>query len=253
MSNTEKNNIVETALNSEELTNLINEAAPLKVKIKVDLAKDMRENCNDFLNETAKASPKISQIMGKKRKEQTDEEKEILKNWTKIQKRKFKTVTKILAPRPNTDPLRAIVEKLTEITQYARYIGNTDLEDRLANLGIKLDVKNLEDESPYFADDDVREVIKDIFSQSKDVQTAINNANENIKGKIYEELDDSIKYSKANPSGIKSSQFSKLVGTKAVSIMKSEDQYTKYKESLLKKDSADIESREIILEKTRKL
>lgn len=243
--------ILESAVSSEEFTNLINEAAPLKVKIRTDLTSTMRTNCNDFLQEVAKSSPKISAIMNKKRKEQTDEEKEELKKWTKIQKKKFKTVTKTLAPKPGTDPLKAIVEKLTEITQYAKYIGNSELETRLANLGIKLEVTDLEKENPYFADNDVREIIKDIFSQAKDTQDSINKNNEQIKTKIYEELDETIRFSKDNPSGIKASQFSKLVNTKATSMIVTDDQYAKYKESLLKKDSSDIESREIVLEKTK--
>lgn len=246
-------NTFDSIVDSEEFTNLINEAAPLKVRIRTDLSDKMKENCRDFLDEMAKSSPNISGIMSKKKKNRTDEEDEVLKSWSKGQKKKFKAVTKMLAPKSGTDPLKSIVEKLVGITQMARYIGNTELETRLGNLGITLDVKDLEEENPYFKDEEVREVLKDIFSQSKETQDSINSANDEIKGRIYDELDDSVKFSKDNPSGIKSSQFSNLVNTKAKSMLVSDEEYTKYKEKLLQKETADIESRTLVMEKNKSL
>lgn len=246
-------NLKDQALKSEKLTELINEAAPLKVRVKKDLAEKMQINCNDFLSEVAKSDSQIQKIWQKKRKERTEAESETLGKWIKTQRKKFKTITKMLSPKPNTDPLKGLVDKITEIVQFARYIESTDLENRLAKFGISIDVTNLEDQYPYFKDADVKTVVKDIFSQSKETQDDINSTNEEIKSRIFEELDDNLKYSPSNPSGLKSSQFTKLVNTKAVSIMKSKDQYTKFKDNLLKKDKADIESREIVFEKNKEL
>lgn len=243
--------IIQEALKSESFNQLIDDAAPIKVRIATDLAKDAREVFNQFADVAAKGNPKIAAIVAKKKK--SHEEKEVYKEWKKSLKHRFQTTKKMACPAGESDPIGALAVKIIQIAQYLKYIGNDTFEDRLSEAGITLNMKTLEETDPYFADADVKTTVTDIFNQAFDIQGKVNKANEEISKSIYNQIDENLRYSKENPAGVKAAQFKKLVRTKAVALIVDDEKFTKFKEKLLAKDEADLISQKVVLEKNKQI
>ena len=240
--------IIDETLNSEKFTQSIDEAVPLQVKIMTDIKTSMSELCDEFCNMMIKSEPEISVLMKIKRKDRTPEEQEKLKNFIKASKRKFRTTMKLIHPKEGTDPIGSMIQKLVDITKFISYIDKGNLQERFKEVGISYDFESLEDENPFFANEDTKTLIKDIFNRGDDVYNTLTKTNDIIDNDIYGDLDDNIVYSKDNPEGIKKNQFRKLLTTKAKSMILDSDKYTEYKQSLIKKETANIISQKTVVE-----
>lgn len=235
---------------TEKLVDLVNQATKIELTNR-DLTLEQSDYRNLFLEEISRSNPNISGIIAKKKK--TPEEKELLRSWNKTQSKKFKTVLKFLAPKENTDPINTLAETISNLIQYSRYLGHTELEKVLAEKGIELNFPDLETENPYFSDQTVRSNIAKIFSMALNTQTEISKNKTKISDDLYEELDDSVKFSSSNLSGLKSSQFKKLVEIKINAKMYPSPLYSVFLNKIKTQTEAEIKSKTTFLEQTSKV
>lgn len=231
----ELNTIADQVVSSQEFNDALEEATPLKIKIMTDYKNDLKDVQTEWLKFMAESDPKVSKAMSSKKK--TQDEKKLIAEFKKSESKKFNDVRKILHPgkkangEPN-DPIGKLVEKLTSVAQILKYIGRTDLEDRLAEAGITLEVPDLESTNPYFAQPNSKGCAQALCMNAESIQTKICDTNDKVRDEIFEKIKEE--------SHIKPAHFSKLVLTKATSELKNNEKFDKYKTKQLKKTEADV-------------
>ena len=77
---------IESAVNSQEFTEKIDEAAPFRVKIDVDYRREMAEVKDLFVKEMTKSDQKLQTILTKNKKQREEEENEYVKLTEKLAK-----------------------------------------------------------------------------------------------------------------------------------------------------------------------
>lgn len=247
---------IDAAVNSQEFTDKINEAAPYRVKIDVDYRREMKEVKDMFVIEKIKSDPKLQIILNKKNKERLDGEIAYAKEQLKKASREFQAVKKIIHPNKDgpEEAARKIVDKVVEVAKILKYIGRDYITEAFANAGITIDISDLSAENPYFAKDGRREVMTDIFNQADEVQGQICKASDEIKIRIFDELPYHIKFNaEDNKNGIKKGAFQKIVKSKAIAMEKSSEKATKFKEYQIKNAEAAIIAKQIEAEKTKEI
>ena len=253
MENNYNSEIIDEALNSQELTDKINEALPLQVKIMSDYKQESKDLCDEFCLLMARSNPAIYSIYMKRKKNRTEEEQEDLKNFLKQTKRKFKTLMKLLHPKEGKDPIGAMIEKLVDITKFLDYLKKDDLNARFSAAGIHYDFEPLEKTNKYFADEKIKPLFDDLFNRGDDLYNGINETNNVIENDIYGSLEENLIYSPANPEGMTKSQFKKLLKTKAKGQLDDPDKYDVYKTKLINKETANIISQTMTVEKMKEI
>ena len=245
---------IDRAVNSQEFTDKIDEAAPYRVKIDTDYRREMREVKELFLKEKVKSDTKLQKILEKKKKMWEEDEKDYVKNQMKTFSREFQAVKKVIHPNKDgpEEAAQKIVNRVVEVAKILKYIGRDYITDAFENAGINIDIPDLAAENPYFAQEGKQEIMADIFDQADEVQGQICQASDQIKITIFGELPDHIRYdSKDNKSGIKKGAFQKIVKAKAIKIEKSNEKATKFKEYQVKGAEAAIIAKQIEAEKTK--
>ena len=200
------------------------------------------------------ASPYITLIFAKKRKDRTPEEKEELKEWTKKTKAEYKALKAFLYPtNPMARPMEALAQKIALVVQMLRYLGVTDFDQALSVRGMRIDAPTLESESAYWAKEESKDVAKDIFDQARDVSVEEMNEKTAITEVQYENLPDEVVFSPDNKGGLTKGQFCRMVKTKAIALMKTSEEFTAYKAAQLEKDEGALKSQEIVVETTKEI
>lgn len=247
---------IEQAVNSQEFTEKIDEAAPFRVKIDVDYRREMAEVKDLFVKEITKSDQKLQTILAKNKKLREEEENEYVKVAYKKASKEFQAVKKIIHPNKDgpEEAAQKLVDRVVEVAKMLKYIGKDYITTAFANAGIKIDIPDLAVENPYFAKEGKQEIVADIFDQADEVQGRICQASDEIKIRIFDELPDFIKFdSKDNKNGIKKGAFQKIVKAKAIKIEKSGDKAAKFKEYQVKDAEAAIISKQIEAEKTKQV
>lgn len=247
---------IDNAVNSQEFTDKIEEAAPFRVKIDVDYRREMKEVKDMFLKEIVKSDTKLQTIMAKKRKERSEEEQVYAAEAFKKASREFQAVKKVIHPNKDgpEEAAQKIVDRVVEVAKLLKYIGKDYLTTAFANAGISIDIPELENENAYFAKEGSKEIMADIFDQANEVQGQICQASDEIKIRIFDELPEHIKFDpKENKNGIKKGAFQKIVKAKAVKIETSNEKATKFKEYQIKGAEAAIIAKQIEAEKTKQI
>jgi hypothetical protein len=252
--------IIEDALNSTELTDRINDAASLKIKLSKDLKADMKEVMGTYVQTMIDLNPAIKKIQEKSKKARTEEDWVKLTEFVKKEKKNFQSIKKAICPVEKADgtkelPLKKMVSKLAEICRYVSYLGRTDILDMFKEQGIEISFKPLEEDRPELKEDKTKEEIKYIFQSAEEIEGQIQSAKAEIK-KNYLELDPAIRYSKEDPKnleGLKPAQFEKLAKQRAVALTKSPEDYTSFKEKNLQTSEADIISMQLTFEKMQEM
>lgn len=245
---------IDNVVNSKDFTDKIEEAVPYRVKIDVDLRNEMKNIRKLFLIEKFKSDEKFQQILEKKKKNWTDDERIYVKNKIKQSNREFKSVKNIICPNNSTpdEAAKKLVDKIIDIAKILKYIGKDYLPVAFANAGIKIEIPDLKDENNYFANNSSREIMTDIFNQADKIQCEIYKASNEIKDNIFDKLPNNIKFDKTNnKKGIRKGVFQKLVKTKAITIEKDNDKVQKFKEFRIKDVESQIISKQIEVEKTK--
>lgn len=247
---------IDHAVNSQEFTDKIDEAAPYRVKIDTDYRREMKEVKDLFIKEVVKSDSKLQNILQKHKKNRSEEEVEYTKNVYKKAGREFQAVKKIIHPNKDgpVEAAQKIVDKVVEVAKILKYIGRDYLTTAFANAGINIDIPDLAEENSYFAQNGKQEIMADIFDQADEVQGQICQASDQIKITIFGELPDHVRYDKENnKNGIKKGAFQKIVKAKAIKIEKSNEKATKFKEYQVKGAEAAIIAKQIEAEKTKQV
>jgi hypothetical protein len=247
----QQNEIVKEILDNENFHNSIEEAYPYQIKLNGDLRKDMKDVSTQYIEFMFKSNPEIQAISKKKKKERTESEQEKLKNFYKLTKKRFNSIMRYSHPRNGKDPVAPLVEKLVDICQILKYLEKDDIEQRIRNMGLDMHIPTLEETDPFYADQDNKDLMIDIFNQADNVQTKVDDINHTINDQIYSTLDTNIIFdSEVNPEGITKQQFRKLVKTRAKQV-ENPDKFDEYIEKQISKDEANLVSSQVVIEKQK--
>lgn len=190
----------------------------------------------------------VQEAMSHKGKGKTDKDKEMIKEFKKNTSQMYNQVCDLITPEEDLEEgeltkIQKIVQKVSKVVKMMKYIGNTSLEDEFAKEGITLGFKTMEDENDMFTQSHIKKEITDIFENGKTIKVDINRNNEEIKTNIYENsVPIDLQYDKNNnPTGIKPTDFCKLVELKA-KMLKAQDDEAKEK---VKDTAEDIAGKNI--------
>jgi len=251
--------LVNTMLQSEDFQQLIDEAAPYRVKIMTEYSVDLANLRDEFAQMMIDLDTNLKRISEIKAKDRTDDEQATYKMARKKFKQQFTSVKRIIHPNDKKngepqDPIGLLIDKVANIGQMLQYIGRSELVDRFKEAGIEIKFKPIEEDIPEMDNQNTRNLIKGVFDDADQLQGKICRAADEIKINIYNKIDESIKYSAKDPenkSGIRPSQFQKLVKTKAVSLVKAAEDFAKFKEAVVQRDEANLISQQGTLEKNK--
>lgn len=241
-------------INNSEFSDLIKEAAPFRVKIIKDYTPQMKEIQNEFLGLMVEANYKdVSNILAKLKLDKKDELAKIdYAAWKKDVMNVFKCTLKAIHPNEGQTPSIGIVYVAGKMLNY---IGRNDIVDStLADKNVSMNFKKLEDLYSFFAKDDTKKKMAQLFADADETQGLICNASDEIKKNCYDQLPPEVKYdSKGNKKGIKQANFCALVRHKAMSVIKDSDKYTKYISAQIDGINANIDREEVVLGKTKQM
>lgn len=266
MMNTE--NIQKTLINSEVFDNALTSGSKIKDEIDVAIKTRNKNNYNIFFDILLHSRTDIQSILDKKKKNRTDEENDIYKKFVKETKTKYKLVKDMLFisedDKLNADgtentiskKLAKLVDTLSSVHALLKYIGCNTLDEELQKRGIRVISKSMEEQSEVFENELVKKDVNGVFEQTCLIQSDIEEAKRKITEDIFSSMVPSeLQYDKnTNPTGLKGSDFDKLVSIKH-SIIKAEKSDNDEKEKVndkvtveAEKKTFDIARNETILE-----
>ena len=141
-----------------------------------------------------------------------------------------------------------------EVNKKANPIFNKKSQQENYDKDNPLKFKKFEDMHPFFADENVRGKMQQIFMDADEVQGEMCAEADAIKKDIFQKLPTSVRYDKdLNKKGLKEGHFQALVRTKAMSLIKDKDKYTKYVSSQVENSNNNIDREEVILGKTEQM
>ena len=219
----------EELIKGEDMEKALVEAAEIKKTILTTYKEQDKTNYEQFYSTCLHADAEITAILNKRKKDQTDAEKEQVKKFRKNVARSYKMVCELLTPEEVEDgkptKFEKIVDKVALVLDYLRYIGANDLENEFNRRGISLATGlRLEDKSEVWADERVRENVKNIFTAGKKVREKVTADTQVITDEILmRAVPQELVYEKdSNPVGLKKSDWSKLVDFKTKLLMAKE-------------------------------
>lgn len=247
--------LLDTILNNSEFADCIAEAAPYRVKIIKDIAPQMKEVQDTYI-ELLKSIDyldvkRIDERLSKDKKDETA--KAEYSEWKKKVMKMFRATLKTIHPNEGQTPS---IGMLYSAGSMLNYIGRTDLITSNPNYDSQqpLKFRKLEDANAGFDNDDVRAKMKQIFEDADEVQGDMCQNADMIKIDIYDKLPASVKYDKKlNKKGLKQNNFCALVKHKAMGMLKDKNKYTKYIASQISNSSNNIDREEIVLGKTKQM
>lgn len=239
---------------TNEIIKVVEDAAPHRVRLDTTIAEKNKGVMTEYIHMKMNSVPYIGMICAKKRKDRTPEEKEELKEWMKNTKAEYKALKAFLYPtNPMARPMESLAQKISLVVQMLRYLGVTDFDQALAVRGMRIDAPTLEETSPYWTKKETKDVAKDIFDQARDVSVEEMNEKTAITEVQYDNLPEEVVFSPGNKGGLTKGQFSRMVKTKAIALMKTSEEFTAYKAAQLEKDEGTLKSQEIVVETTKEI
>jgi len=219
----------------------------------ISLCKERNKtNYGDFYELMLASRRDVQEALEKKGKAKTPDVKELIKNFKKDVSQEYKQICDLITPEELEEGMptkvQKMVQKISKVVKMMAYIGHTEIEDEFKKEGITLSYKPLEEENDMFCADHIKKNISSVFKTGKSIREDINKNNEEIRTNIYESsVPVDLQYDKqCNPTGIKSSDFCKLVDLKA-KIMKAQDEESKDKA----KESAESIAEEYVFQNAR--
>lgn len=218
----------EELIKGELMEKALAEAAEIKKTILTTYKERDKGNYEQFYETCLRADKEINEITAKRKKDQTDEEKQKVKAFRKNVGRSYKMVCDLLAPEEleegKPSKFEKIVDKVALVYDYMKYIGERKLEDEFAKRGIRIDSSKLEDRSEVWADEAVRKNITEVFEAGKKVRESITADNkviteEILMGAVPQEL---VYEKDSNPVGLKKGDWTRLVDFKTKLLMAKE-------------------------------
>lgn len=184
----------------------------------------------------------IQSILDMKKRNRSDDDNNKVKAFKKEVSQTYKQVCDLLVPEDleegELSKIQKMVQKITTVLKMLDYLGDNRIEDEFKKSGIALKYKKLSEEE-VFSQSHIKENIECIFNNGKSIKEDIDRNNEEIKTNIYENsVPVDLQFDKSmNPTGIKSSDFCKLVDLKA-KLLQAQDDEAKEKVSEKASDMA---------------
>lgn len=184
----------------------------------------------------------IQSILNMKKSNRSDEDNKKIKEFKKEISTTYKQVCDLLVPEKleegEQSKIQKMVQKITTVLKMLEYLGDTRIEEEFKKHGVELKYKKLSEEE-VFSQEHIKENVDCIFTNGKSIREDIDKNNEEIKTNIYENsVPTDLQFDKSmNPTGIKSSDFCKLVDIKA-KLLQAKDDDTKEKISEKASDMA---------------
>lgn len=260
-----ENNIAENSpqklIRSEEFDHALTMGSDVKSEIHGTIRQKNKNNYDRFYEIMLTCNPKIQDICDKKKKDRTEDENETLKKFAKMTKTQYRLVSEMMFlsedDRLNADgttndipkKLLQLVEKIATVHAILEYIGYGILNRELAKRNVTVISTSLENRSESFDNEQIRENVKEIFEESCRIKSEVEGANREICENIFTNMVPSeLQFDKEhNPSGIKDSDFKKMVDIKynLVKSEKSDDAEAKEKANEKVFDEAEKRTFEI--------
>ena len=236
-------------MESEEFTRILEQATAEKISVENRAESAVKDLECQFIDEMVKSNPKISGIVSKKNPSQ--DEKDILKDWMREQRKLFKAVSGIVTKASTgTNPLDALVAKIAEVAAILEYLGNTTLRDKFAERGINFEVTPFEQGNEHLSKPETRTVVADIFVQTVEAKKELKDLEDRLDSDFYGNLSEEVKYDKdSNASGIKLADFKKLVKVKQESMTETSAKYTAFKDKVIADAQASLDKAQALLGK----
>jgi hypothetical protein len=179
-----------------------------------------KQNYAQFYELMLASRTDIQSILDTKKSHRSDDDNNKVKEFKKGVSSSYKQVCDLLVPEELEDgelsKIQKMVQKITTVIKFLDYLGDNRIDEEFKKSGISLSYEHMID-TEVFGKDYIKEQMETIFDSGKNIKMDIDKHNEDIKTNIYEtSVPIDLQYDKsANPTGIKSSDFCKLVDLKA--------------------------------------
>ena len=253
---------------SDDFDKALTDGADIKSEIHGTMKQRIKNNYERFYDIMLVSRPDIQSICDKRKKDRTPDENETLKKFAKTVKKQYRFVKDMMFlsedEKTNDDgttnlvPKKVVqlVERLSSVYAILKYIGSHTLEDELEKSGITVCATPLEVQSEAFENVRIKEDMVEIFNESCKIWGEIDDAERRIKDDIFVNMvPENLQFDKqTNPSGLRDSDFKKLVDVKykLLTSEKSGDEESKEKASEKAMDEAEKKTFEIERNKTRR-
>ena len=219
----------DTIVLGEDFGKAIDSAAELKKETLTLCKSRNRNNYVHFYDLMVASNREIQSILDMKAKDRKDVDKSTLKEFKKNVSATYRGVCELLSdPEPEEgeeSKVQKLVRKVAVLVKMLDYIGYYKLENEFSYYGISLKYEGLE-ENETFSDERIRDDVKDIFRNGKSIKEDVDGKNLAIKESIFETaVPQELQYDKdSNPTGLKSSDFCKLVAMRTKFLMAEDDE-----------------------------
>lgn len=218
----------EELIKGEDMEKALSEAAEIKKSILTTYKDRGKTNYEQFYETALRANEEVNMLMAKRKKDRTDADNELIKKFRKDTARSYKMTCELITPEDVEDGKQTKIEKLADrislVAYLLRYLGAYELENELARRGVSLTFKSLENSSPVWADENVKENVKNIFEAGKKLRQDIDAETQKFTENIFAlNVPQALVYEKeSNPVGLKKSDWTKLVDIKVKLMMAKE-------------------------------
>lgn len=215
-----------------EIENKVKEAAPFKLEIIENHNKQFKAIKKEFTNFLFDAFPDYND-------KERDEYKEVKKVFVNVVKALFASEEN--NPNERT-PIEKLVVELMWLIKIFRFLGYTEVDNALVKFGLEIKTSKLEQDSNFF-NQSIKDTMQAFIEDGLKIKRS-EMAQENRICNTFEQLPSNLKYdSKANPSGLKSSNFTKLTNfeaTKSMNLEKAKNKLEKLENSIDNKTLSDM-------------
>ena len=225
-------------IRSEDFERALSSGSERNMEIDGTLKSSNRSNYDVFYDIMLRSRNDIQSILDKKKKDRTPAENELLAAFKKGTSAQYKQVKEMIFIDEDESldedgvsveiPKKAsqLVERLANVVSMLRYLGHSEFENELGRRGIKLSYSKLEDVSDVFSNDAIHSTLDDVFKSACSIQKQINDKKREIVETVFElEVPKMLQYDKdTNPSGIKPTDFNRLVQIQTKKIKAQSDE-----------------------------
>lgn len=219
-----------TLISSEEFEKVLEEGANYKKEVLTTYKQRNKSDYHSYCEIMYAANHEVESILNKKKKNRTEAENEILKKFKEYCSLTYRHTIDLLAKEELEDnkksKIEKIVSKIVPVYEILRYIGSDILDKEFQKYGLTLTSSSkFEDKYSDLNNDDKRKAILDIFTSAVKTKDNVNAINTCISQDLYQtRVPVDLQYDKTtNNTGIKSSDFKKLVDIKTKLVMAQTD------------------------------
>lgn len=224
----EKSNeqIKQELIMSDEFENALLKAADVKNVNITSCKSKNKDNYMMFYDIMVGSDREIRSILDTPSKHRNDEDNNKVKAFKKNVSQSYKNICEtIIESTVDTEgddgdeqtKLQKNIARICSMVKMMKYIGHSEIEDEFKKYGVELKFDELEKDNETFAQPHIKEQITDIFEHGTSIGKELTEHKNTIKVDIFEgSVPLELQYDKeSNPTGIKNTDFCKLVELKA--------------------------------------